>query len=147
MREMEGSCSECGVLLSPTERLYSERGDLICQACTTKKEITASNERAAKNAEALAYGNALVGIGSIFFDPFFLISSGAIGNCIYTFRRIRSEQKRGELVRHAKRQKIAAVIGAVIALLTMSSRLHGCVERWSGEKGPNRSLDRTEVGR
>lgn len=40
-------------------------------------------------ARNLAYGNVLLGLASLFCNPFFLLSARAIGNGIYVVRRLR----------------------------------------------------------
>ena len=39
MREPTTSYSYCGKLLPPSEVLYTAKGDVICQACTTAAEV------------------------------------------------------------------------------------------------------------
>jgi hypothetical protein len=123
MRTLATSCSTCGALLAAEQVLYTERGEVICETCTTKAAAAASNERSASNAASLAYGNPLLGVASFFVDPFFVVSAGAIGNCLFTFRRIRADVRYGEFVRHGRRQKVAAVAGAAVAVLSVALRL------------------------
>lgn len=122
MRTPATSCSGCGALLAAEQVLYSERGDVVCQTCTTKAAAVASNEKSAANAASLAYGNPLLGLASFFFDPFFVISAGAIGNCVFTFLRVRADARHGEVVRRSRLQKVASVAGAALALASVAMR-------------------------
>ena len=123
MREPATSCSNCGKLLAESQVLYSARGEIVCQACTTAEEVATGHRKSADMARGLAYGNVVLGIGSFFFDPFFAVSIGAIGNCLYVFRRLRSEAQRGEKVSDAGRQKVAAVVGLAFGGLSLALRL------------------------
>src|SRR5262249_1048995 len=62
-------CSNCGKLLAESEVLYTSRGEIVCQACTTAEEVATGHRKSAEMARGLAYGNVLLGIGSFFFDP------------------------------------------------------------------------------
>src|SRR5262245_37924214 len=96
MRDPATSCSTCGALLTPELVLYTPRGEVICQRCLTAGEVASGHRKSAEMAKGLAYGNILLGLGSLFFDPFFALSVGAIGNGLYVFRRLRSDAQRGE---------------------------------------------------
>jgi hypothetical protein len=110
-------------LLSAAQVLYTERGDPICQSCATKTQVQKGHEESATTATRFAYGNLLLGLASFGFDPFFLLSTGAIGNCVFTFRRIHTDLGRGEVVRHPTRQKVAAALGAAVAVISILSRV------------------------
>jgi hypothetical protein len=123
VREPATSCSNCGKLLAESQVLYSARGEIVCQACTTAEEVATGLQKSAEMARGLAYGNVLLGVASFFFDPFFVLSFGAIGNGLYVFRRLRSEMRRGEKVFGAGSQRVAAGVGMALGVLSLALRL------------------------
>jgi hypothetical protein len=118
-----GACSVCGVLLEPATALYTETGELICQRCTTARQVKAGHEKSAATAKSLAYGNIAVGVASFFYDPMFALSVGAIGNAIFVLRRVRDDRQRGEVIDDARPRQVAAVIGAILGAASLVVRL------------------------
>jgi len=117
VREPATSCSSCGKLLAAEAVLYSSKGDISCQTCVTAAEVAAGHDRSAEMARNLAYGNVVLGLASFFFNPFFLLSMGAIGNGVYVFRRLSSDARRGETVPDGTRRRIASAIGMGLGLI------------------------------
>jgi hypothetical protein len=119
MRQVAVSCTSCQRVLKDSEILYTEAGDPICEACSQKGQARASLEKSADATRGLALGNPLLGIASFFFDPFFILSIGAIGNGIYCLRRTRSDALRGEGSRKTRVPKIAAGLGMAVGAISI----------------------------
>jgi hypothetical protein len=129
MRDPASSCSNCGKLLAQADILYAPNGDLICQTCTTAAQVAVGHSQSAQMARNLAYGNILLGLASFFYNPFFLLSAGAIGNGLYVFRRLRSDSQHGEKVPDGARRKILASAGAILgALGVLAALLRGALQ-------------------
>jgi hypothetical protein len=123
VRQLATSCSGCARPLAPQDVLYSAEGQVICQACSSAREVQASMQRSADTLRALAYGNALLGIGSVLADPFFILSIGAVGNGIYVFRRLRSDARAGESIPDAGGRAVVAGVGMALAVLGVLIRV------------------------
>lgn len=123
MRELANSCEVCGVALPGAQVLYTDSGSVICQSCMTKRDVAAGYEASAEAAAGLAYGNPLLGLATFFFDPFFILSAGAVGNCLFTWRRVSSDLARGDSVDRPALKKVAGIIGAVLAASSIAWRL------------------------
>jgi hypothetical protein len=125
LRQIATSCSACHRVLSDAETLFTEAGDPICEQCSQKRQASASHERSGDSTRALAFGNPLLGIASFFFNPFFLLSAGAIGNGLYALKKGRSDAARGEGSSKTRGPNIAAVIGMSLGAASVALRLLG----------------------
>jgi hypothetical protein len=125
LRNIAPSCCSCRRVLATQETLFTEGGDPICEACSQKRQASASIEKSSEFTRGLALGNPLLGLASFFFNPFFLISAGAIGNGIYAIKKTRADAARGEGPAHARGPKMAAVGGAVLGAASLLLRLLG----------------------
>jgi hypothetical protein len=116
-------CSVCRVDLAPAETLYNEHAAVICRSCLDTAEVKSLNARAASSASKAAYGNLFLGVFSLFFNPFWLLTLGSIGNGIYVFRQLEKDARSGEVPRDAGVRKVVAVVGAVIGVLSVPLHL------------------------
>jgi hypothetical protein len=73
----------------------------------------------------LALGNPVLGIASFFFNPFFLLSAGAIGNGLYALKKSRSDAIRGEGSSNTRGPNIAAVVGMLLGAASVVLQLLG----------------------
>jgi hypothetical protein len=123
VRQLATSCSTCATPLLPADVLYSDEGQVVCQACSSAREVQASLQRSADAFRGLAYGNLLLGIGSLLFDPFFILSIAAVGNGIYVLRRLRADARGDDAVPDATGRAVASGIGMALAGLGVLVRL------------------------
>jgi hypothetical protein len=123
LRSPAVSCTSCHQGLEDTQVLYTESGNPICESCLMKLQARVSLAKSADATRGLALGNPLLGLGSLFFDPFFICSLGAIGNGFYCLRRTKSDALRGEGPRNTRMPRIAAVVGMTLGALSLLLRL------------------------
>jgi hypothetical protein len=108
------ACSVCGTGLGERQVLYDDNARVICQPCLTAAQVKTGHAKSAATAKSVAYGNIAIGLASFFWNPFFTMSIGAIGNAVFVFRRIRDDKQHGEAVPDALARKIAVVMGAIL---------------------------------
>ena len=119
------SCCSCQRVLAVAETLYTEAGDPICEACSQRRQASASMNKSAELTRGLALGNPLLGLVSFFFNPLFLISAGAIGNGLYAMKKARSDARRGEGSTKTGGMKAAAIIGMALGAASVALQLFG----------------------
>jgi hypothetical protein len=107
-------CSSCQTPLEGSQILYNDVAAVICQKCLNGAEIKASHVRSNTNAARAAYGNLAVGVLSLFFNPLFTMSLITFVNAAYIFRRIATENRRGEVIRGGAARQTVAVVGATL---------------------------------
>ena len=123
------ACSVCKAVLAPGEVLYDPHAAVICQSCLDKAEVKTLQTRAASSGRKAAYGNLFIGVFSLFFNPFWLLTIGAIGNAIYVFKQLELDARAGEVPADAGTRKTVAVVGAVLGVLSVLFHLIVAVDR------------------
>jgi hypothetical protein len=126
---MDTVCGKCAVGLSGDSLLYDELGNIVCQRCLLDNQAQASLKRAADKVKMIAYSGPAVGIASFIFNPWWLVSVGAIGNGIYVFKSLRDPHTAKSLGTFSEKMKVAALagmaLGGVSAVLRMLGFLTG----------------------
>jgi len=117
------ACSVCKVELLPGQILYDQHAAVVCQRCLDGAEVKSLEARAASSAGKAAYGNLFIGVFSLFFNPFWLLTCAAIGNCLYVFGQLKQDQRRGEAPTDATARKAVAVLGAVFGVMSVALRI------------------------
>jgi hypothetical protein len=127
------TCSVCKVELAPVQVLYDASAAIVCQSCLDKAEVKSLEARAASSSRKAAYGNLFIGVFSLFFNPFFLLTIGAIGNAIYVFNQLEKDRKSGEFPADAGVRKGLAVAGAVFGVISIFFHMALAARRARGQ--------------
>lgn len=117
------ACSVCKVELTEGQVLFDQNAAVVCQRCFDGAEVKSLEARAASSTGKAAYGNLFLGVFSIFFNPFWLLTFAAIGNCAYVFRQLNRDRQRGEAPSDATPRKAVAVLGVVFGVLSVGLRI------------------------
>lgn len=117
------ACSVCKAQLAPAQVLYNPQAAIVCQSCLDSGEVKSLEARAAASASKAAYGNLFLGVFSLFFNPFWLLSIATIGNLMFVFRQLELDRRRGEVPPDAGVRKGVAIAGAIIGVLSVIFRV------------------------
>jgi hypothetical protein len=117
------TCSVCKADLASGQVLFDQSAAVVCQRCFDSAEVKSLEARAATSTSKAAYGNLFIGVFSLFFNPFWLLTFAAIGNCAYVFRQIGLDQKRGEGPSDPSGRKAIAAVGAVLGVMSALLRV------------------------
>ena len=82
-------CALCASAIDPSRASYSSDGRLVCKACDSQQVIQAGTERidesiAGQGIVGAAVAAISVGLASVFFNPFFMMSLIAAGAGVST---------------------------------------------------------------
>lgn len=118
---MDGRCTGCGASLDTSAAAYSASGDLICRACEAKETIHEGDRRAADAIFGAALSSLVLGLVSIFCNPFLILTFASISaGAGALFAIARHPEYRTTL---GTPKWITALVCAVLGILLASIRL------------------------
>lgn len=113
----DATCGSCGAALAAQDVLYSPRGDVICQTCLSATQVEESMGRSAAMVKGVAYTNLPLGLLAFIFNPFWILTAGAIANGVYVLRTIGAPDTARRLAGSLGTIKATAVAGMVLGVL------------------------------
>jgi len=119
----DATCSKCGTVLAAAAVLYDERGVVLCQRCLMGAQALDAEKNAATKVRSIAYSGPAIGIVAMLFNPFWLLSIGAILNGVYVLRSVRHPETIKHLAPSIAKMKVAAIAGMVLGALAGVLRL------------------------
>lgn len=121
-------CKRCGRPIDPATALYDEQGERVCVACSAAEQVALSEGRVIATLRSAAYGAALIGVGSLCFNPFLIPSILAISGGAGVLTSLgRNPHYRGKLGGHHGFVVAASVAAIVLGLANPVLRLLGAV--------------------
>ncbi len=113
-------CARCRTGIDPARAFYSEIGELLCARCNAAADIHATEGRAVGYIQWAAFGNIAIGVFSLLFNPFLLVSIAAILNAIFiTTSLLRDDWYRDRMGATFGPAVACAIIGGVLGALPL----------------------------
>ena len=118
---MDARCRGCGASLDAGGAAYSASGELICRACEAKETLHEGDRRAADAILGAALSSIVLGLVSIFCNPFLILSFASISAGAGALFAIARHPEYRTTLGTAK--WITALVCAVLGILLASLRL------------------------
>jgi hypothetical protein len=111
------ACASCNAPVVPDRALYSNQGELVCDACFT---LAGASDRIARAARGIAIGTLGAAVVSWFCNPFFIPTIIAIGNAIGALRLLVRPEVKATLGSTHGTMMALSIIGLVLAVLRVA---------------------------
>lgn len=113
-------CARCRTGIDPSQAFYSEIGELLCARCNAAADIRATESRAVGYIQWAAFGNLGIGLFSLLFNPFLIVSIFAVVNAIFvTISLLRDDWYRDRMGAMFGAAVACAIIGGVLGALPL----------------------------
>jgi len=113
-------CARCRAGVDTATAYYSELGELLCARCNAAADIQATEHRAVGYIQWAAFGNIGIGLFSLLFNPFLIVSIFAVVNAIFvTISLLRDDWYRDRMGAMFGAAVACAIIGGVLGALPL----------------------------
>lgn len=119
----DATCASCGTVLPAAAVLYDQQGNVKCQKCLMTAQVADSRKAVAAKVKGIAYGGPVIALVALVFNPFWLLTIGAIGNGLYVLRSVKDPQTAKDLGDSVEKLKVAAIAGMILGVVTGVARL------------------------
>src|SRR5262245_51046144 len=111
---MDVKCTNCGVVLVPSNVVYDQRGNVLCQKCLMDSQTLDSQVKVSMKVKGIAYGGPALGLIAFLYNPAWLFTAAAIGNGLYVLRSLHEGDTAKHLSKSLDKIRVAAIAGMVL---------------------------------